>query len=188
MTAGRSMCIRRSSCRRRASRSGTAAARTPTAPSAPPISRTTTSSAIPTTMCSRPSATRWTTCRRCSRERGWDKLTIGVEMDNYWFSAAAFASLQKHLPNARFVDATGAGQLAARGQEPDRDRLHAQGRPHRRGHARSASSTRSRPACANAISSPRSTMPARAASTESAATIRRSCRCCPRARMPRRRT
>ena len=39
-------------------------------------------------------------------ERGWDKLVIGVEMDNYWFSAAAFASLQKHLPNARFVDAT----------------------------------------------------------------------------------
>ena len=34
----------------------------------------------------------------------------------------------KHLPNARFVDATGAGELAARGQEPDRDRLHAQGR------------------------------------------------------------
>ncbi len=40
-------------------------------------------------------------------ERRWDKLRIGVEMDNYWFSAAAFASLQKHLPNARFVDATG---------------------------------------------------------------------------------
>ena len=39
-------------------------------------------------------------------ERGLDKLVIGVEMDNYWFSAAAFASLQKHLPNARFVDAT----------------------------------------------------------------------------------
>ncbi|MBA8900497.1 ectoine hydrolase DoeA [Phyllobacterium sp. P30BS-XVII] len=39
-------------------------------------------------------------------ERGWDKKTIGVEMDNYWFSAAAFASLQKHLPNARFVDGT----------------------------------------------------------------------------------
>jgi ectoine hydrolase len=28
-------------------------------------------------------------------------------MDKYWFSAAAFATLQKHLPNARFVDATG---------------------------------------------------------------------------------
>ncbi|WP_454857010.1 ectoine hydrolase DoeA [Rhizobium binxianense] len=40
-------------------------------------------------------------------ERGLDKLSIGVEMDNYWFSAAAFASLQKHLPNARFSDATG---------------------------------------------------------------------------------
>ena len=39
-------------------------------------------------------------------ERGWSKKTIGVEMDNYWFTAAAFASLQKHLPNARFVDGT----------------------------------------------------------------------------------
>src|SRR6185312_10420201 len=39
-------------------------------------------------------------------ERGLGAKRIGVEMDNYWFSAAAFASLQKHLPNARFVDAT----------------------------------------------------------------------------------
>lgn len=39
-------------------------------------------------------------------ERGWSKGVIGVEMDNYYFSAAAFASLQKHLPNARFADAT----------------------------------------------------------------------------------
>jgi len=39
-------------------------------------------------------------------ERGLGLKRIGVEMDNYWFSAAAFASLQKHLPNARFVDAT----------------------------------------------------------------------------------
>ncbi len=39
-------------------------------------------------------------------ERGWAKAIIGVEMDNYYFSAAAFASLQKHLPNARFKDAT----------------------------------------------------------------------------------
>lgn len=38
--------------------------------------------------------------------RGWDRFVVGVEMDNYWFSAAAFASLHKHLPNARFVDAT----------------------------------------------------------------------------------
>ncbi len=40
-------------------------------------------------------------------ERGWDKLATGVEMDNYYFSAAAFASLQKNLSNARFHDATG---------------------------------------------------------------------------------
>jgi ectoine hydrolase len=39
-------------------------------------------------------------------ERGWGNKRIGVEMDNYWFSAAAFASLQKHLPNAKFSDAT----------------------------------------------------------------------------------
>jgi len=40
-------------------------------------------------------------------ERGWGKANIGVEMDNYWFSAAAFASLLKHLPNAKFSDSTG---------------------------------------------------------------------------------
>ncbi len=39
-------------------------------------------------------------------ERGWSSARIGVEMDNYWFSAAAFASLQKNLPNARFEDVT----------------------------------------------------------------------------------
>ncbi len=39
-------------------------------------------------------------------DRGWGNKRIGVEMDNYWFSAAAFASLQKHLPNARFSDVT----------------------------------------------------------------------------------
>jgi len=39
-------------------------------------------------------------------ERGWDKCAIGVEMDNYWYSAAAHAALLKHLPKARFIDAT----------------------------------------------------------------------------------
>jgi ectoine hydrolase len=39
-------------------------------------------------------------------ERGWDRLSIGVEMDNYWFSAAAYATLQRQLPSARFGDAT----------------------------------------------------------------------------------
>ncbi|QDG76225.1 ectoine hydrolase DoeA [Labrenzia sp. PHM005] len=37
----------------------------------------------------------------------WSKSNIGVEMDNYYFSAAAFASLQKNLPNAHFHDANG---------------------------------------------------------------------------------
>jgi len=39
-------------------------------------------------------------------DKGWGAKRIGVEMDNYWFSAKAFASLQQHLPNARFEDAT----------------------------------------------------------------------------------
>lgn len=39
-------------------------------------------------------------------DKGHGNAVIGVEMDNYYFSAAAFASLQRHLPNARFVDAT----------------------------------------------------------------------------------
>ena len=40
-------------------------------------------------------------------ERGWDKGTIGVEMDNYWFSARAYERLQSGLPNAKFKDTTG---------------------------------------------------------------------------------
>ncbi len=39
--------------------------------------------------------------------RGWDRLTLGLEMDNYWFSAAAYRAIQAGLPNARLVDATG---------------------------------------------------------------------------------
>ncbi|OCI99174.1 ectoine hydrolase DoeA [Rhizobium sp. AC27/96] len=40
-------------------------------------------------------------------ERGWSNASIAVEMDNYWFTAAAYASLVKHLPNAHFKDAQG---------------------------------------------------------------------------------
>ena len=38
-------------------------------------------------------------------DRKLDRGTIGVEMDNYWFTAAALASLQQHLPNATFANA-----------------------------------------------------------------------------------
>lgn len=40
-------------------------------------------------------------------ERGLGTGIIGVEMDNYWFTAACYASLQAHLPSAQFSDATG---------------------------------------------------------------------------------
>ncbi|RAI03199.1 ectoine hydrolase DoeA [Acuticoccus sediminis] len=39
--------------------------------------------------------------------RGLSAGTVGVEMDNYWFSARAFATLQKGLPDATFTDTTG---------------------------------------------------------------------------------
>jgi len=40
-------------------------------------------------------------------DRKMAKGTIAVEMDNYYFSAAAYVSLVKHLPNATIKDATG---------------------------------------------------------------------------------
>ncbi|WP_370400821.1 ectoine hydrolase DoeA [Sulfitobacter sp. JB4-11] len=39
-------------------------------------------------------------------DRSHAKGVIGVEMDNYWFTAAAFASLKQNLPNATLTDAT----------------------------------------------------------------------------------
>src|ERR1700760_1088243 len=35
--------------------------------------------------------------------RGWDRKRIGIEMDNYYFSAKAYASLTQHLPDAKFI-------------------------------------------------------------------------------------
>ena len=39
--------------------------------------------------------------------RGWERLRIGLEMDNYYFSARAYICLTEALPDACFVDATG---------------------------------------------------------------------------------
>lgn len=41
------------------------------------------------------------------KEKGWQNHSIGLEMDNYYFSAAAYQSLAANLPNASFKDATG---------------------------------------------------------------------------------
>jgi len=38
--------------------------------------------------------------------RGMARHNIGVEMDNYYFSAAAWETLKRTLPNAKFSDAT----------------------------------------------------------------------------------
>ena len=39
------------------------------------------------------------------RDRGWERKSIGVEMDAYYFSARGFVELQKDLPRADFKDA-----------------------------------------------------------------------------------
>jgi ectoine hydrolase len=39
-------------------------------------------------------------------DRGWGSGMIGTEMDNYYFSAAAYTFLTMALPNASFIDAT----------------------------------------------------------------------------------
>ena len=39
------------------------------------------------------------------RERGWDRGRIGVEMDEYYYTARWHEILTRELPNARFVDA-----------------------------------------------------------------------------------
>ncbi len=41
------------------------------------------------------------------QERGWSTAVIGLEMDNYYFSAAAYRALVAGLPAATWVDATG---------------------------------------------------------------------------------
>ncbi len=38
-------------------------------------------------------------------EKGREKATMAVEMDNYYFTAKAFLQLQKNLPQGKFVDA-----------------------------------------------------------------------------------
>jgi Xaa-Pro aminopeptidase len=39
------------------------------------------------------------------KSKGWDRGTIGVEMDSYYFTAACYQTLLKDLPNASLVDA-----------------------------------------------------------------------------------
>ena len=43
---------------------------------------------------------------RIFKEKKWDKGTIAVEMDNYYFSARAYTALTDNLSDAKFQDAT----------------------------------------------------------------------------------
>lgn len=45
--------------------------------------------------------------REVIASRRWEGLSVGVEMDSFYFSAASFSTLQKCLPTNTWVDATG---------------------------------------------------------------------------------
>ena len=68
-------------------------------------------------------------------DKGWGAKRIGVEMDNYYFSAAAYRALATHLPQAALIDANSLvnWQRAVK-SAPEID-LHAPRRAHRRGDA-----------------------------------------------------
>ena len=40
------------------------------------------------------------------RRRGWDTRVLGLELDNYWFSARMLLTLQKEMPGLEYRDAT----------------------------------------------------------------------------------
>jgi ectoine hydrolase len=41
------------------------------------------------------------------KSQGWEGLSVGVEMDSFYFSAASFKTMEKFLPKNTWVDATG---------------------------------------------------------------------------------
>ena len=58
-------------------------------------------------MCRIPKCTRWSISARLISELGYAKRgSIGVEMENYYFSAKAWETLKANLPDASFLDAT----------------------------------------------------------------------------------
>ncbi len=40
------------------------------------------------------------------RKKGWDKKSLGLEMDGYWFNAKMFVELDEQLPGVTLMDAT----------------------------------------------------------------------------------
>ena len=118
--------------------------------------------------------------RRSSPSVAGTSGTIAVEMDNYWFSAAAYAIPRRsicRMPGSWMALSLVNWQRAVK--SPTGDRIHAKTRPASLRLCTSASSTKSSPACANAISSPRSTTQRCAVPMVSAAIIRPSCRLLP---------
>ena len=81
--------------------------RTGTAPPAPSTWATTASIPYPDTYVQASDRHPMQLLAGIIRDRGYGGKRIGLEFDNYYFSAKAFLTLQHELPDARLVDATG---------------------------------------------------------------------------------
>lgn len=115
--------------------------------------------------------------------RGWDKLRIGVEMDNYYFSARAYVSLCEALPQATLIDATGlVNWQRAIKSEQELIYMRRAARIVEKMHARVLELFER--GYAKTISSPRFTTPASSVPTATAVTTLASCRYCPQGPMP----
>ena len=53
-------------------------------------------------------------------QRGWHDGVVGVELDNYYYSARAHLSLVKELPHARLVDANSLASTSVGRSSPSR--------------------------------------------------------------------
>ncbi len=69
-------------------------------------------------------------------DKGFANASIGLEMDNYYFSAAAYCSLIKNMPNATFKDCNVLVHWQRAAKSRTGARYDAYRWPHRRGHAR----------------------------------------------------
>lgn len=120
------------------------------------------------------------------RDKGWGAKRIGVEMDNYWFTAAAFASLVANLPDARLTDCTALVNWQRAVKSPQEIAyMRNAARIVEAMHARILDKVQVGMRKCDLVAEIYDAAPA--ASMGSAATIRPSCRCCRPGAMPRRR-
>ena len=113
-----------------------AAAWTRRARAAPCSWITSASAATTTCSCRTPEAHPMADLAAILDEHGLERARIGVELDNYYYTAAAHATLSAALPGAKLVDATGLVNWRRAVKSPREIRVHPARRAHRGGDAR----------------------------------------------------